>query len=263
MTPLVRFEHRGRVAWLTLNRPEKLNAVNAEMAWACWEILEQVEQSPDMWVLVITGAGDRSFCAGADLSEVAANGNGNPAVTSPPPGGFAGIVRHRFSKPLIAAVDGYALGGGMEIALACDLIVASERSTFGLPEVSRGRTAGGGGLVRLPRQVPLRVALEMSLTGKPVSAAEALRVGLINRLVSPEEVLPEASRLAEAICANAPLAVRASKSIIYRSLDASMVDPLGAWDINDIERGPVGRSEDAREGALAFVERRTPQWQGR
>jgi crotonobetainyl-CoA hydratase len=111
--------------------------------------------------------------------------------------------------------------------------------------------------------VPLRVALEMSLTGKPVSAAEALRVGLINRLVSPEEVLPEASRLAEAICANAPLAVRASKSIIYRSLDASMVDPLGAWDINDIERGPVGRSEDAREGALAFVERRTPQWQGR
>jgi crotonobetainyl-CoA hydratase len=237
--------------------------VNAEMAWACWEILEEVEQSPDVWVLVLAGAGGRSFCAGADLSEVASSGNGDPAVAGPPPGGFGGIVRHRFSKPLIAAVDGYALGGGMEIALACDLIVASDRSTFGLPEVSRGRTAGGGGLVRLPRQVPLRVALEMSLTGKPVTAVEALRVGLVNRVVSPEDVLQESSRLAEAICANAPLAVRASKSIIYRGLDASMVEPLGAWDVNDVVRGPVGRSEDAREGALAFVERRAPRWQGR
>lgn len=256
----IKVENRERITIITLNRPDALNAVNHQLWLEVGTALTEFEQNPDQWVAILTGAGDRAFSAGADLKEIAAGGI--KTTDQMKEWGFAGIVKHHISKPIIAAVNGFALGGGTEIALACDLIVASERASFGLPEVKRGLIAAAGGLLRLPRQLPLKVAMEVILTGEPLSAEEAKRWGLINRVVPHEEVLPEAIKLAEKIMENAPLAVRASKEIVYRGLDSTISFPQDAWTINDEYTAKVFSSQDAKEGPRAFAEKRKPNWVG-
>jgi crotonobetainyl-CoA hydratase len=259
--PTVLFERHGRVALVTFNRPAVLNAINYEMSVRCGEIIEEIARDDDLWVVVVTGAGDRSFSVGADLRDVARRKPGEPAPR--PPFGFAGITRHFVDKPVIAAVNGYAHGGGLEVVLACDLVVASSRATFALAEVKRGFAAGGGGLVRLQRQVPVKVALQMAITGEPIDAETALRHGLVNEVVDHEATVARTLALAGRIAGNAPLAVRACKRTIYRSLEAPLHDVATAWDINELERQVVSASDDAREGPRAFAEKRAPVWTGR
>lgn len=256
----VLFTVQGRVAVITLNRPEALNAINGATWQALGEAFERFSQDPELWVAVITGAGERAFCAGADLKAAAAGELGGGHETDP--GGFASLVKRRTDKPVIAAVNGLALGGGAEIAMFCDLIVASEGAKFGLPEVKRGLMAIGGGLLRLPRLVPNKVAMYHIMTGDPMSAADALQWGLVNEVVPHEQVLPAALALAERICANAPLAVRASKAVVQRTLHLNLEQSDDAWQISDRLAADNRASEDAKEGPRAFVEKRPPQWRG-
>src|SRR5258708_2211285 len=203
------YERRGHVAVITLNRPAVLNAISVQLTDELEAALDAAEGDAEIRVIVLTGAGDRAFSAGADLKELAAGLARKPSTDR---GGFAGFVRRRLVKPVIGAINGTAHGGGAAIALAGDLRVAAETPTFALPEVRRGFAAGSaGGLLRLPRQVPLKIAMEMALTGGPISAAEAARWGLVNRVVPREDVVAEALRLAEAVAANAPLAVQGTK----------------------------------------------------
>jgi crotonobetainyl-CoA hydratase len=231
------------------------------MSVSCGEIIEEIAHDDDLWVMVLTGAGDRSFSTGADLRDATRRKPGE--LPPKPPFGFAGITRHFIDKPIIGAVNGYAYGGGLEVVLACDLVVASSRSTFALSEVKRGFAAGGGGLLRLPRQIPVKVALEMAMTGEPIDAETALRHGLVNEVIGHESTLDRALTLAEQIAANAPLAVRACKRTIYRSLEVPLHDVATAWDMNDMESRVASASDDAREGPRSFVEKRTPVWSGR
>ncbi len=255
-------EHIDRVSVITLNRPEVRNCIDAVTTRELAHAMECFAHDPEQWVAILTGAGDRAFCAGADLRAVAAG-----EFRDPPEAyrqwGFAGFVRHYVSKPVIAAVNGFALGGGTELALACDLVVASEQASFGLPEVSRGIVAAAGGLLRLPRQVPLKIAMHCVLTGQPLSAAEASRWGLVNQVVPAEALMPTALQLAARICENAPLAVRCSKDVIYRSLDMSLDFPGEAWDLSADYCSRLMESEDAREGPRAFIEKRPPAWRAR
>lgn len=255
------FERRDRIAIITFNRPEAMNAVNQTLWRETAHALQSFAQDPELWVAIVTGAGDRAFCAGADLKEFAAGRNIVPPEEEH--FGFAGIARHHVPKPIIAAVNGFALGGGTEIALACDLVVASEQAAFGLPEVKRGMMAGAGGLLRLPRQLPLKKAMELIMTGETMSAREALEWGLINRVAPHGQVLAAAVELAEKICENAPLSVRYSKEIVYRALDTSIMFPSGAWDVNETYKSILSASEDAKEGPRAFAEKRKPDWKGR
>ncbi|MHB1421148.1 MAG: enoyl-CoA hydratase-related protein, partial [Bacillota bacterium] len=200
-------------------------------------------------------------CAGADLKEVA---SGKFVLTEEmAKWGWGGIVQHFIPKPTIAAVNGFALGGGTEVALACDLVVASERASFGLPEVKRGIIASAGGLLRLPRQLPHKVAMNIILTGEPISATEAQRWGLVNQVVPHDEVMLAALALAEKICENAPVAVKACKQIVYRGLDSTVDFPGAAWEMNNKYAEGVAGSEDAMEGVRAFTEKRKPNWKGR
>jgi crotonobetainyl-CoA hydratase len=254
-------ERIGRVTKITLNRPEVMNCINAMIWQEIGTAFEEFAQDPQQWVAVLTGAGERAFCAGADLKAVSA---GQMVITEQMQAwGFAGIARHFVNKPVIAAVNGFALGGGTEIALACDLVVASEKASFGLPEVKRGIIAGAGGLLRLPRQVPLKVAMHCIMTGEPLTATEAHRWGLVNLVVAHDQVVPAAMAMAEKICQNAPVAVRASKEIVYRGLDAPLDFPGTAWEINKQHTSEVMTSEDAKEGPRAFAEKRAPNWVGR
>ncbi|SEA60083.1 MULTISPECIES: crotonase/enoyl-CoA hydratase family protein [unclassified Mycobacterium] len=250
----------GHVAVITLNRPHAMNAITAEMSLAVQDAIDELLTDPDLRVGILTGAGDRAFSAGADLKEVAA---GRPLVDrSQRERGFGGFLKSGLGKPLIAAVNGYALGGGTELLLACDLAVMSETATLGLPEVTRGIIAAGGGLLRLSKRIPLSIALEMSLTGAPMSASEALRWGLVNRVVPQEQVLDAALELAGVIAANAPLAVQASKRVTYASRDAGSDFEADAWALSDAEAKTVMRTADAKEGPRAFVEKRAPVWSG-
>jgi crotonobetainyl-CoA hydratase len=258
--PAATLTRHGHVALITLNRPAALNAVNSALSDAVGNALETLATDVDLRVGVITGAG-RAFSAGADLKAVAAGRSIAP--TDHPEWGFAGIVRHFIDKPVIAAVNGFALGGGTEIALACDLIVASEAAKFGFPEVKRGLMAAAGGVIRTPRQIPIKLATELALTGEPIDAATALRWGLINRAVPAEEVVPAAMALAETIAANAPLSVAASKRLLHRGFEfGSDLDPE-LWQLNDAEMRTLIRSADAAEGTMAFVQKRAPNWTGR
>jgi crotonobetainyl-CoA hydratase len=207
---------------ITINRPEARNAVNAAVSTAVGDALEQAQHDPDVRAVVITGAGDKSFCAGADLKAIARREN----LYHPDHGewGFAGYVRHFIDKPTIAAVNGTALGGGTELALASDLVVAEERAKFGLPEVKVGLIAGAGGVFRIVHQLPRKVALEMLLTGEPITAAEALKWGLINQVVPDGTVLEAALALAGRVTVNAPLSVQASKRIAYGADDGVIPD---------------------------------------
>ena len=247
-------ERRGRVLLVRINRPDQRNAINAAVAQGIADALDELDGDPALSVGVLTGAG-KGFCAGMDLKAFVAGER--PHV---PGRGFAGIVERPAEKPLIAAVEGFAVAGGLEVALACDLIVASRGARLGVPEVKRSLVAAGGALLRLPRALPRNLAMELALTGELIEAERAHELGLVNRLTEPGQALEAAFELAETIAANGPLALAATKRIVSRSGDWS--------DAEFFERqaeiiAPVMSSEDAREGATAFAERRAPVWKGR
>jgi enoyl-CoA hydratase len=253
---MVEYEQHGRVAVLRINRPEARNAVNADVASSMEAGIDRLEDDPDTWVGVVTGEGP-VFSAGADLKAIASGQAGGLQTAK---GGFGGIANRKRTKPIIAAVDGPALAGGCEIALACDLIVASKAARFGLPEVKRSLAAAAGGLFRLPRSLPPKIAMEVVLTGDPISAEKAYEHGLVNELVEPGEALTAALALAERICANAPLAVRASREVV---LAAQTADDETLWRMSGEAMGKLASTEDFAEGPRAFIEKRAPQWKGR
>ncbi|MGV9928372.1 crotonase/enoyl-CoA hydratase family protein [Nocardia rhamnosiphila] len=257
---LALFHRDGPVATITINRPAAMNAINSAVADAIGTALDELDSDPTLHVGIITGAG-RAFCAGADLKAVAAGHPIDPTID--PAWGFAGLVRHEVSKPLIAAVNGFALGGGTEIVLACDLAVISADAQLGLPEVRRGLVAGAGGVLRLPDQIPPKVAAHAVYTGSPISPETALRWGLVNAVTPPAELIPHALEIARSIAANAPLAVRASKRMMSRRHDVEGSVEKARWEMNNQEMAVIRRSHDVREGTRAFSEKRPPVWQGR
>jgi crotonobetainyl-CoA hydratase len=259
--PAALTERSGNVMIITINRPEARNAVNGAVSTAVGDALEQAQYDAEIRAVIITGAGDKSFCAGADLKAIARREN----LYHPDHGewGFAGYVHHFIDKPTIAAVNGTALGGGTELALASDLVMAEERAKFGLPEVKVGLIAGAGGVFRIVHQLPRKVGLEMLLTGEPITAAEAAKWGLINQVVPNGTVLEAALALAQRITVNAPLSVQASKRIAYGADDGVIPDEKPAWTRTTREFATLLKSEDAKEGPLAFAEKRQPVWKAR
>ncbi len=252
----VDFEQRGRCGVITINRPEARNAVNAEVAAGIEEGIDRIESDDELWVGILTGVAP-VFSAGADLKEVQA-GRGDGVFTKR--GGFGGFVTRARSKPVIAAVDGPALAGGAELVLAADLVVASRRAAFGIPEVKRCLIAGAGGLFRLARKIPENVAMECALTGDPISAERAQRVGLVNELVDDGDAVVAALALAERIIANSPLAVRESRRVL---LATTRLGDEESFAISNEALSVVTRSVDFREGLAAFIEKRPPLWTGR
>ena len=254
-------ERRGQVLWLTMNRAEVLNARNVALRTALADACQQAEGDDSVRVVVLTGAGDRAFSTGMDLKEASQ-------------GGAASLVEQRqrrartsdtaalaaLSKPTIAAINGFALGGGLELALACDLRVAAEHARLGLPETKRGLIPGSGGTQRLPRLIPPGRALQMILTGEPMTADEACRLGLVSHVVPLAELAAATTALAEAIAANAPVALRYAKEAVWKGLEMPLIDGLRLEsDLSTL----LGGTEDRLEGARAFVEKRAPVWQGR
>jgi len=261
MTDAAIVERRGNVALITINRPEARNAVNGAVSNAVGDALEAAQKDPDVWAVVLTGAGDKSFCAGADLKAITRGEN--LFHDTNPEWGFAGYVHHFIDKPTIAAVNGTALGGGSELALASDLVVAGETASFGLPEVKRGLIAGAGGVFRIVEQLPRKVALELVFTGEPITADEALRWGLINQVVPDGTVVEAALALAERITVNAPLSVQASKRLAYGADDGVIAAEEPKWDRTEREFTALLKTEDAQEGPLAFAQKRQPVWKAR
>ena len=253
---MVDYEVIGNVAVMTINRPEARNAVSAEVANGIEAAIDKLEADDDVWVGVITGSGP-VFCAGADLKAIAA---GRAAEISTARGGFAGITARERTKPIIAAVDGPALAGGTEIVLSCDLVVASTNASFGIPEVKRSLVAAAGGLFRLPRALPPAIALELAMTGDPISAERAYHFGLINELVEPGTAKEKALELAARITANAPIAVRQSRRVVMAALSANDVE---LWKVTADAMSITVRTEDFQEGPRAFIEKRPPKWTGR
>jgi enoyl-CoA hydratase/carnithine racemase len=247
----------AHIAIVTLNRPEKRHAINAAMARRLDAIVKETEADPAVWVVVLTSSGGPTFCAGADLAEVSA---GRTAELFTPDGGFGGFVESKRRKPWIAAIQGSALGGGLEFSLACDMRVVGENALLGLPEVKRGLIAGAGGIFRLPRQIPRAIALELIAMGEPVLAARAYALGLVNAVVPDSQVLTAALDYARKIAANAPLAVRESLEIARAAHETAEADSLRAVD-EAVAR--LMQSEDFKEGPRAFVEKRAPNWSGR
>ncbi|MYL99737.1 enoyl-CoA hydratase [Novosphingobium sp. FGD1] len=245
------------VALVTINRPDARNAINGAVARELERAVLQTEADDDIRCVVLTGAGDRAFCAGADLKEISAGRIGDLVTRA---GGFAGFVRAERRKPWIAAVNGVALAGGTEIVLACDMTVASDDARFGLPEVKRGLAALAGGLYRLPRALPRAIALELIATGEPISAERAHTFGLINRLAPKSDLMSAAFALAETIAANAPIAVRESLCIARAAFDRAESEL-------EADAAAMGRrlalTEDYQEGPRAFIEKRSPEWTGR
>jgi len=247
-------EERDGVLLVTLNRPEQRNAVNLAVAEGIAAAMERLDAEPALQVGVLTGAG-KGFCAGMDLKAFVAGER--PYVAGR---GFAGLVEHPPAKPLIAAIEGFAVAGGCEIALACDLIVAARGARIGIPEVKRGLVAVGGALLRLPRRIPYHLAMELALTGEPIDAERAAQLGLVNRVVEPGEAVAGALELAGAIAANGPLALAATKRIL---VEAPSWPQDEQWLRQTQIADPVRASDDAREGSVAFAEKRAPRWQGR
>ena len=249
---VVLVEQRDRILIITINRPEAKNAVNAAVSRGLADAVDRLDDDPGLSVGIVTGAGG-SFCAGMDLKAFA---RGENVVVE---GRGMGFTERPPVKPLIAAVEGYGLAGGMELALATDLIVASKEGAFGIPEVKRGLVAGGGGLLRLPQRIPPAIAMELALTGDVLPAVRAHELGLVNVLAEPGQVLDAAIALAEKITANGPLAVAATKRIITESRGWS---PDEMWSQQRPILTPVFSSNDAKEGAIAFAEKRPPKWTG-
>ncbi|HEV7931600.1 MAG TPA: crotonase/enoyl-CoA hydratase family protein [Actinomadura sp.] len=253
MSDEVLVEVDGGVAVITINRPKARNAVNGAVAQGVASALDELDERKDVSVIVITGAGG-TFCAGMDLKGFLTGEN-------PMAGGrgFGGITEKPPAKPVIAAVEGYALAGGCEIALSCDMIVASSEAKFGVPEVKRGLVAGAGGLLRLPQRIPYHIAMEVALTGDHYPAARMAELGLVNRVTEPGEALAAAKELALKVAENAPLALAATKRVIVESADWSRDEAFAKQ--GDIIN-PVFVSKDAAEGATAFAEKRKPVWKG-
>ncbi|HXX91606.1 MAG TPA: crotonase/enoyl-CoA hydratase family protein [Acidimicrobiales bacterium] len=250
-------ERRGHVEILTINRPEARNAINGEVSKGIADALDELAADDDCWVVILTGAGDKSFSAGMDLKAFASGEGGSIMGAS---GGFAGITQRNFPKPVIAAVNGTCLAGGCEIMLSCDLVVAAEHATFGIPEAKRGLVAGAGGLFRLPKRLPRAIAMELGLTGNPIDAARAAQLGLVNRVVPADRLIDEAMALADEIADNAPLAVRWTKRMMREAADLPEDE---AWKLNAEAVAAVFSSADAMEGPVAFAEKRKPNWQGK
>jgi enoyl-CoA hydratase len=252
--PAVLTERRDGVLLITLNRPDQRNAVNLALAEGIAAALDELDGEDSLGVGVLTGAG-KGFCAGMDLKAFVAGER--PWVGDR---GFAGIVQRGPEKPLIAAIEGFAVAGGLEVALGCDLIVAARGAKLGVPEAKRSLVAAGGALLRLPRRIPYHLAMELALTGDPITAERAAEVWLVNRLADPGGAVEAALELAGQITANGPLALRASKQILQRQWDWSEEE---FWAKQGEIAGPVMSSEDAREGSVAFAEKRAPVWKGR
>lgn len=254
MADAILVETRDNVLVMTINRPEARNAINGEVAQGLAAALDRLDEEPSLSVGVLTGAGG-TFSSGMDLKGFLRGES--PVVEGR---GLGGLTQAPPRKPLIAAVEGWALAGGFEMVLACDLVVASREAKFGIPEVKRSLVAGAGGLLRLPHRLPYHVAMELALTGEPLTAQVAHDHGLVNRLVEPGGALDGALELAAAVAANGPLALAATKEILRRSIDWTEEE---GWKRQADIMGPVFSSEDAREGAAAFAEKRPPRWQGR
>lgn len=261
MSDIVQYEVQGRIGIITLNRPEARNAVNGDVAAGVEAAIDQLEADPSVWVGILRanteGQEKPVFCAGADLKAI---NSGNAAALNTRKGGFAGFAYRERTKPVIVAVDGLATAGGCEIVLAADMVVATTRSSFGLAEVKRNLIAGAGGLFRLPRAIGQAPAMEVILTGEPLSAQRAYDLGLVNRLVEPGGALDAAIALANQITAAAPLAVWASRKVV---LAAAYADDDTLKKMTNDEFAGIMASEDTKEGLTAFIEKRLPNWQGR
>jgi enoyl-CoA hydratase/carnithine racemase len=263
MAEAIIYEKKNHLAILTLNRPDAMNAMNAAMRREMGDAFVDFRDDGDSWVLIITGAGDRAFCAGMDLREMAARlaGGAPPqGATRQPQASEASLMAGNIDiwKPVIAAINGVAVGGGLETALACDIRIAAENARMSLSEPKRGIIPGGGGLARLPRLVPLGAAMEILLTGDLISAQEAYRIGLVNQVVPAAELMSAATKMAERLMESAPLALRAIKETVMKTRAMSLEEALPA------RFGPnVMASEDAREGTAAFGQKRKPAWKGK
>ena len=261
MANIVEYEVRGKVAIITLNRPEARNAVNGDVASGLEAAIDKLEADSNVWVGILaanTAGQERPvFCAGADLKAI---NSGQASALNTKRGGFGGFVYRDRKKPVIAAVDGLATAGGCELVLACDMLVATTRSAFGLAEATRNLIAGAGGLFRLPRAIGRAVAMEAILTGEPFSAQRAYELGMVNKLVEPNTALDAALDLALRVCKAAPLAVWASRKIVLASETESDQTLI---DMTNKEFGAVLASEDTKEGLTAFIEKRPPNWQGK
>jgi enoyl-CoA hydratase/carnithine racemase len=259
MSDEVRVEHEDGITVITLDRPKALNAINSSVATALGRALRAADDDGAVRVIVVTGTG-RAFSAGADLKAVAQGDTLSDA--DHPEWGFGGFARQAVATPMIAAVNGLAFGGGCELMLSCDLAVVDENAQLGLPEVTRGLVAAAGGLIRLPQRIPRAVALEIAMTGAPITAARAYELGLANRVAPAGTALEAARAMAATIAANAPVAVRESKGLM---IAAAHQDELGddAWAANAEVRKRIFASEDAKEGPRAFAEKRAPRWTGR
>lgn len=255
MSELVKTEVRDRVMIITVNRPEARNAINYETAHRLADAFDELDNNPQIYVGILTGAAN-TFSSGMDLKAFARDGR-RPLVDGR---GFAGLCERPPAKPMIAAVEGYALAGGCEMALACDMIVAASNANFGLPEVKRGIVPGAGGMLRLPSRIPYHLAMEVILTGEMLPASRAHQAGLVNRLVDPGKALDAAIELAQIVAANGPLAVRTAKQIVTQSRDWRQED---MFDLQRPRVAHIFTSADAKEGATAFAEKRPPVWQGK
>jgi enoyl-CoA hydratase/carnithine racemase len=252
-------ERDGPVTVVTLNRPDVMNALHSPAHHELHAAFDAFAADPDQWVAIITGAGERAFSAGNDLKHQATGGG-----MGLPPSGFAGLTeRFDLTKPLIAAVNGVAMGGGFEIALACDLIIAAETATFALPEPRVGLAALAGGLHRLPRQIGEKQAMGMILTGRRVSAAEGRELGFVNEVVPAADLMTAARRWAAQICELSPMSIRASKEAVFKGLDEVSLAAAMAAQMRYPAISAMLRSEDFKEGPMAFAQKRPPQWKGR
>lgn len=249
MTDAILTERRDRVLVITMNRPEAKNAINGALATGLWAAVEELNTDPTLTAGVLTGAGG-AFCSGMDLKGFARGEDISPATE---------FFRRGSDKPIIAAIEGFALAGGLELALACDLLVAAEGARLGIPEVKVGLFAAGGGVMRLPGRVGYGKAMEMAITGDPISAEEALTYGLVTRLATPGTAVEVAIELAERVAKNAPLAVAASKKMIRAASGATEAE---LWALQSTLVGGVFSSNDAKEGPAAFAEKREPNWSG-
>ena len=258
-----RVEIDGRLLIVTINRPEVYNALHPMANQELSDAFDAFADNPELWVAIITGAGDKAFCAGNDLkyhAELRAKTGGRPQT---PPKGFGGLAnRHDLDKPVIAAVNGVAMGGGFEIALAADIIIASDQARFALPEPRVGLAAGAGGMQRLSRQIPLKRAMGMMLTGRHVSAREGYELGFVTAVVPHAQLMAEARNWAAQILECSPMSIRATKQVVTRSLDVPALE-IAMRNLNYPAYVAMTKSEDTIEGPKAFAEKRKPDWKGR